>query len=224
MRLGSSVKLIELFAAFAAVVTFLLISGQIEAQELPPYPILYGGTVVINGELAPPGTQVSARVGDYVTDVLVEENGGYRNLLLQPPRSEYYGLEITFHVLGALAEERDTFVQSGGPMFKHTGLSAFNLTFTVVTQGIPSPTPSQAPAPIATLSNSTIVAPTQISASLATPSSIPTPVPTPDISNSADSNDDNDGGLWQLLQAFAVIAILIVVVVWALRWKKIILR
>lgn len=216
MRLGSSVKLIELFAAFAAAVTFLLISGQIEAQELPPYPILYGGTVVINGELAPPGTQVSARVGDYVTDVLVEENGGYRNLLLQPSGSEYYGLEITFHVLGALAEERDTFIQSGGPTFKHAGLSAFNLNVTVVTEGLPSP------AAISTSSNSTIVAPTQISSSLPTPPSIPTPVPTPDISYPADSNDDSDGGLWQLLQAFAVVAILIVAVVWALRWKKVI--
>lgn len=216
----SSLKLTKMFTALAAVITFLFISVQAEAQELPTYPILYGGTVVINGELAPPGTQLSAKVGDYATDVLVEENGGYRNLLLQPPRSEYYGLEVTFHVLGALAEERDIYVQSGGPMFKHSGLSAFNLNFTVVTQGLPSPTPSKAPAPIATLSSSTTVATTQTPSPAQTPSLIPSSVPPADVSYPSGSNEDSNGGLGQLLRAFAVIAILIGAVVWAIRWKN----
>ena len=220
MRSRSSLKLTELFTALAAAVTFLLIAGQTEAQELPPYPILYGGSVVINGEFAPLGTQLSARVGDYVTDVLVEEDGAYRNLLLQPPSSEYYGLEITFHILGALAEQRDTFIQSGGPVFKYAGLSAFNLKFTIVTKGLPSPIPSHAPASIATSSNSALIAPLQSSSPVPTPSLTPTSALTPDISYPADSIEDSNGEFWQLLLTFAVLAILIVAVVCALRWKK----
>ena len=119
-----------------------------------------------------------------------------------------------------IAKRVQIFIGSQNLLFKHSGLSAFNLNFTVETQVLPSPTPSQTPTPIATLSSSTMLAPTQTPSPAQTPSVIPSSVPTPDVSYPSDSNKDSNGGLGQLLRAFAVIAILIGAVVWAIRWKN----
>ncbi|MCZ6789343.1 MAG: hypothetical protein O7D33_05315 [Chloroflexi bacterium] len=111
--------------------------GGIAAQEFPPFPILYGGQVWINEEAAPPGTVLVVRVGDYETSAVVEEDGLYRNLLVQPNSSDYYNLPITFHTLEATAQESDTFLNSGAPEFK----TAFNLHFSI-SETEPSPAPS----------------------------------------------------------------------------------
>ena len=96
---------------------------RIVAQEFPPFPILYAGHVWINDEPAPPGTVLVARVGDYETSIVVEEDGLYRNLLVQPQSSDYYGQTVTFHAGGATAEEQDEFPRASGPVFK----TAFDL-------------------------------------------------------------------------------------------------
>ena len=111
--------------------------GRIAAQEFPPFPTLYGGHVWINDKPAPPGTVLVIRVGDYETRTVVEEDGFYRNLLVQPQSSDYYDLPITFHVLGASAQEGDVFIQAGAPEFK----TAFDLHF-LISETEPSPTPS----------------------------------------------------------------------------------
>ena len=92
--------------------------GRIAAQEFPPFPVLYGGHVWINDEPAPPGTVLVARVGDYEASAVVEEDGLYRNLLVQPQSSDYYGQTVTFHAGGATAEEQDEFPRAGEPVFK----------------------------------------------------------------------------------------------------------
>ena len=110
----------------------LLISGGVAiAQEPPPLPVLYGGRVLIDGEPAPAGTEIVARVGDYETGTTVElgEEGRYRNLLVQPPSSSYYDMPVTFHALGATALEEDVFKSSGGVVFKTAGDAAFDLHF-----------------------------------------------------------------------------------------------
>ena len=112
--------------------------GRVAAQEFPPFPILYGGHVWINDEPAPPGTVLVARVGDYETSTVVEEDGRYQNLLVQPKSSDYYDLPITFHALEATAQENDTFLQSGAPEFK----TAFDLHFHLSQTG-----PSAQPTP-----------------------------------------------------------------------------
>ena len=110
--------------------------GRIAAQEFPPFPILYGGHVWINDEPASPGTVLVVRVGNYETSTMVEEDGLYRNLLVQPQSSDYYDLPITFHALGASAQEGDVFMQAGAPEFK----TAFDLHF-LLSETAPSPSP-----------------------------------------------------------------------------------
>ena len=112
----------------------------LSAQEPPPFPILYGGRVTVDGETGPAGTELVARVDGYETGVLVEEDGIYSNLLVQPPGSNYFGKTITFHALGAIAEESDVFSRSGGPVFKAFGDDAFDLHFQ-----LPKPEPSPVP-------------------------------------------------------------------------------
>ena len=111
--------------------------GGITAQEFPPFPILYGGHVWINDEPAPPGTVLVVRVGDYETSTMVEEDGLYRNLLVQPQSSDYYGQTVTFHARGAAAQEGDVFTQAGAPEFK----TAFDLHF-LLSETEPLLTPS----------------------------------------------------------------------------------
>ena len=116
------------------------------AQEPPPLPILYGGRVLIDGEPAPAGTEVVARVGDYETSTTVEvgEEGRYRNLLVAPPSSDYYDMPVTFHALGATALEEDVFRRSGGVVFRTTGDAAFDLHFQISLEAGPEETATAA--------------------------------------------------------------------------------
>ena len=116
--------------------------GLAVAQEPPPLPILYGGRMLIDGEPAPAGTGIVARVGDYETGTTVEvgEEGSYRNLLVQPPSSDYYDMPVTFHALGATALEQDVFKPSGGVVFKATGDAAFDLHFQLSKEAGPEET------------------------------------------------------------------------------------
>ena len=115
----STLELRVIAGILLAVLVFTVSStGIADAQDYPPFPILYGGIVLADGEPVPEGTRLSAQVGDYETWTNVEENGKYRNLLLGPPDDSYYGKEITFHVLGNIAIEKDTFLPADAPVFK----------------------------------------------------------------------------------------------------------
>jgi hypothetical protein len=71
----------------------------VQNDEMPPFPILYGGRALMDGQPLPDGTKIEARIDDYVTWALVIENGMYRNLLVGPPNREYFYKTITFHTL-----------------------------------------------------------------------------------------------------------------------------
>ena len=109
---------------------------RIEAQEFPPFPTLYGGHVWVNDEPAQIGTVLVARVGDYQTSTVVDEEGLYRNLLVQPQSSDYYGQTVTFHARGTAAQEQDEFPRVSGPVFKTT----FDLHF-LLSETAPLPPP-----------------------------------------------------------------------------------
>ena len=96
------------------------------AQEPPPFPILYGGRALMDGEPLAEGTTLVARVGDYETETTVERNGVYRNLLVSPTGPEYFYAPVTFHAMGATAEEGDVFLPASTPVFKDVG---FDLHF-----------------------------------------------------------------------------------------------
>ena len=107
----------------------LALMSTASGQEPPPFPILYGGRVFLDGEPAPPGTNLVARVDDYEASTVVEEDGHYRNLLVAPPSRRYFEMPVAFHVRGVIARERDVFLTRDEPLFKATGGAAFDLHF-----------------------------------------------------------------------------------------------
>lgn len=69
-------------------------------NPLPPFPRLYQGTVTIDGQPAPIGTSIQARIAGYVTDVeLVVEAGKLPLMTVQPPEEAgYVGEEVRLYV------------------------------------------------------------------------------------------------------------------------------
>ena len=128
-------------AGISLVVTLVgvLAMGTALAQDHLPFPILYGGIALADGEPFPEGTRLVARVGDHETWTTVEENGRYRNLLVGPPDNGYYYKEITFHALGRDAVEKDVFLPANAPAFKDVG---FDLHFPTNQESAVSVTPS----------------------------------------------------------------------------------
>lgn len=114
-------------------------TAAVQGQDIPPFPILYGGRVYIDGDPAPEGTKLVARVDDYEIWTHVGPDGIYRNLVVGPPSEDYHFAPITFHVDGLQAEETDAFLPSETPTSKDRG---FDLHFhTAETWASPSPTP-----------------------------------------------------------------------------------
>ncbi|MBI4339783.1 MAG: hypothetical protein HY680_07500 [Chloroflexi bacterium] len=118
--------------------------GVVHAQEPPVYPVLYGGTAYVDGQPAPEGARVTARVGDYQVSTLTERRGLYRNLLVAPPTKAYYLMPVTFHLEDLTAQEQDVFLATGGPTFKEVG---YDLHFARTGHAIPTATVQPAPSP-----------------------------------------------------------------------------
>ena len=79
--------------------TSLLPPGSI--APIPPFPNLFTGDVTIDGEPAPAGTQVYARVGRYVSEWKVTQDGRYPIITVQPPEGTgYEGERVIFYVNG----------------------------------------------------------------------------------------------------------------------------
>ncbi len=69
--------------------------------QIPPFPNIFSGDVTINGEPAPAGTQVFIRVGRYVSEWVVTEDGRYPFITVGPPDDDgYQGEPVIFYVNG----------------------------------------------------------------------------------------------------------------------------
>ena len=142
------------------------------AQDIPPFPILYGGRALLNGDPLPEGTRLVARVRDYETWTFVERDGTYRNLLVGPPSRDYYNATVTFHVQGLRAEEQDVFRPAGEPTFRDVG---FDLHFSGPPLEVsPQPSPPRTP----TAGASPQPPPTPTPTDDAPPQPSPSPTPT----------------------------------------------
>lgn len=125
-------KTLALTLAFVLFALVLAQDTAALAQELPPFPILYGGRALVDGEPVAEETRLVARVGDYETWTTVEKDGAYRNLLVSPPSREYFYVPVTFHAMGLTADEQDVFLPAGAPIFKDVG---FDLRFSRPSDG-----------------------------------------------------------------------------------------
>ena len=104
VRVPATIRL--LMTALAAL---LLGGGALSAlaqAAFPPWPLLYEGTVLQDGE--PAEGMVFARVGDWESDHVPVEDGAFRCadpcLIVGPPSFDYIGKPVTFHLIS----ERDS--------------------------------------------------------------------------------------------------------------------
>ena len=69
-------------------------------NPVPPFPRLYQGTVTIDGQPAPIGTRIQARIAGYVTKVeVIVEDGKLPFMTVQPPEEAgYVGKEVRLYV------------------------------------------------------------------------------------------------------------------------------
>ena len=89
--------------ATIGLVTFLLLSVMpMITNGVPPIPSDYQGCVKVDGELAPDGTIVYAKISNgtatYTSNSVSTENGYYDNLVVAPPDESFEGKTINFYV------------------------------------------------------------------------------------------------------------------------------
>jgi hypothetical protein len=87
-----------------AILWLLVIAvGPVKAQDagFPPWPIIYDGTVEVDGEPLSSGT-LTAHVGDWTSVAVPVVDGWFACadpcLIVGPPTFEYVGAEVTFHL------------------------------------------------------------------------------------------------------------------------------
>lgn len=136
------------FLAALAATFVLLILGSValvRGQGLPPYPVVYSGTITVAGKPAPDGLEVTARVSNIQSRAVTTKDGSYNSLSLAADGTQA-GRTVTFWLNGqVMAAETDTFPNSG-PRTR-----AINLTFPSMPAPVtPTPTPGGTPQPTPT--------------------------------------------------------------------------
>ena len=124
------------FKTLLFILTIMISTCGIVYAQPPPPPIPsdYSGYVTVNGEPAPDGALVYAKIEGYTSNsVAVSDGGRYRYLLVAPPDSTYKEKTIEFYIdpdadgpmPAAMAEETSTFELG-------TSHETFDLTVVIV--------------------------------------------------------------------------------------------
>ena len=129
------------------------------AQPSSP-PVVYFGNVTVNGQPAPDGLVIVARVDDYESQSVTTTNGAYERLTVSPPSASYLFKNTTFHIPAFGVQALETVLFLGGPAER-----PLDLTF----PALPEPTPTPLPT----------VPPTQVPVPTPTPTPAPPPTVTP---------------------------------------------
>jgi hypothetical protein len=103
--MGNGEPRLWIFALVAAMLVSAswLLPVRAQSGDFPPWPIIYDGTVMLDGDPLKTGT-LSAQIGDWVSTEIPVLNGWFDCadpcLILGPPTSGYIGAEVTFHLKG----------------------------------------------------------------------------------------------------------------------------
>ena len=130
---------------------------------LPLLPVIYSGSVTLDGAPAPDDLAIVGRIVDYESGPVFTEGGEYRNLTVSPPNA--YRLQtLTFHILVHELKADEEVPGFPGGFLNVTG---FDLSFPALP--VPTPTPTSTPTPT----------PTPLATPTPTRTPTPTPTPTP---------------------------------------------
>ena len=230
MRNGMARRWVAL--ALALAVAALLGGNAALAQEeeqeqdrsIPPWPILFQGTALLNGQPVQEGT-LTVRVGDWESPRPVPVSDGVFEcgaacLIAGPPSLAYLDLPVTFHLDGewqatlsftypylgtpCLVEVELLFGDDAGP-----ALTANPCQSGVVPLPTPTPTPTPLPAtPTPTAVPAPTSAPTSAPAPIVAPAAEATSTPTP---APAPADESSSGGSSGMLIAIVVGGIVVIV-------------
>ena len=120
-------------AAGLTALTLGLLSGALDrafAQEggFPPFPVLIAGEVYVDGELLSEPATLTARIGDWESRPVDVTDGSFGvppgiPVVVGPPRFDYVGQLVTFHLNGELeASFSFEFEALGEPAFRQVRL------------------------------------------------------------------------------------------------------
>ena len=148
------------FLILAATLALALFpEGAFAQGGPPPGGIIYYGEATVDGEPAPDGIEIIARVGDYESKPVTVAEGRYASLSVASPDSSHAGQTISFFLGDVPADQTDIYQPHGIPVIK----TGFDLAF----PNLPEPTPTPAPSVVPTDTPPTPV--------------VPLPVPSPEI-------------------------------------------
>lgn len=104
-------------ALFLLTLGLLLTPALALAQSAGPplLPIIYSGTVYVDGVLLSGQRELTARVGDWESSPVLVQDGQFQLLIAGPPDSSYEGALITFRLGGLQASQQFTFTDMPEP-------------------------------------------------------------------------------------------------------------
>ena len=208
MRNGMARRWAALALALAVAALLGGNAALAQDQSIPPWPILFQGTALLNGEPVQEGT-LTVRVGDWespkpapVSDGVFE--CGTACLIAGPPSLAYLDLPVTFHLDGERqATLSFTYPYLGTPCLVEVELLFGDDAGPAVTANpcqsgvvpLPTPTPTPLPAtptptaapPPPTSAPTSVPAPTAAPAAEATSTPTPAPAPTDETSSGGGS-------------------------------------
>ena len=161
----------------------------------PSPPVMYFGNVTVNGQPAPDGLVIVARIEDYQSESVTTNNGAYARLTVSPPSSSYQYKDTTFHIGAFGVQASETVLFLGGPAER-----PLDLTFPVLPEPTPTPLPTATRVPVPTATQVPVPTATQVPVPIPTPAPSPTATPTrvrptPTTIRPATTPDINGDGL-----------------------------
>ena len=149
-----------LFVTAFTLVSFAFFNNaqslQAAGGSIPPWPVIYTGSVTLGGAPAPDGLWIVGRMDGYTSVPLEISGGRMSGLAVGAPDQTFFGKTITFELRNdpndpegaTVADETDTFAKYPLPTLKKD----FDLTFPAFPTPTPLPTatPTATPVPTAT--------------------------------------------------------------------------
>ena len=125
--------------ALAVIAVLIMAFPAVVMGQSPPRPVVYVGTVTLDGAPVFAGTQLSAWInGQQAAGAAVKANGKYALRIPQVPGQNFAGAEITFRVGQTEAQTKATWQPGGGGELNIVAVS---------TPPTPAPLPTQLPPP-----------------------------------------------------------------------------
>ena len=139
-------------------------------------PVVYFGSVTVNGQPAPDGLVIVARIEDYESEGVVTSNGSYARLAVSPSSSAYLFKDTTFHIPAFGVQAFETVLFLGGPAER-----PLDLTFPALPDPTPTPEPTATPTAVPTATPTPAPPPTATPTRVRPTPTTARPAPTPDI-------------------------------------------